>query len=71
MVWFGGAPPPPTLRPTVSRLSVPPQGALELLLLGTPAWLRADPLAGYHYTGEGGGQRGILGGTHGRPQPRS
>ncbi|XP_040977870.1 basic proline-rich protein-like [Aquila chrysaetos chrysaetos] len=26
-------------------------GALELLLLGTPAWPRADPLAGYHYTG--------------------
>ncbi|GAB0201997.1 transcriptional-regulating factor 1-like [Grus japonensis] len=26
-------------------------GALELLLLGTPAWPWADPLAGYHYTG--------------------
>ncbi|KAM6032637.1 zinc finger protein 541-like [Chlamydotis macqueenii] len=26
-------------------------GALEMLLLGTPGWPHADPLAGYHYTG--------------------
>ncbi|XP_066843204.1 zinc finger protein 541-like [Anser cygnoides] len=26
-------------------------GALELLLLGTPAWPEAHPLAGYHYAG--------------------
>nr|XP_038028220.1 transcriptional-regulating factor 1-like [Anas platyrhynchos] len=35
----------------LARASGSLTGALELLLLGTPAWPEAHPLAGYHYAG--------------------